>query len=139
MCRGMLREDSLYNVLIKDSICNVHAYNLVDIDKCISNVYQEYKKRRNDEDQTGDFDNTPIFAFLNDFDAQEKIKQNVSLVESNNSEPVQYSSLSQILQNRTSTTPKNNTLDLANVKIKDAIKELVENAYEWCYVSRHRI
>ncbi len=129
VCRGMLKKESIYNHLINESICEVHENKLNDIDKCIASVYQEYKKRKQDEANLGDFDNKPIFVFLNDFDNQEKIAQNAPLIYAPH-KTTTVSSLKDILKLNSSTTDSN--ADVFNgICVLDAIKELVDNAFEY--------
>lgn len=141
ICNGMQREDSLYNTVLRSNAVNVTPYNLFDIDKCVGDVYIEYKKRKKAEEQTGNYDSTPIVLFLNDFDAQDKIKQNTE-IRIDNYKPVEpphreAKSLLEIInrekQKQMGSEPVQINVNeyLNGIRLKDAIGELLKNAYQY--------
>lgn len=141
ICNGMQREDNMYNALLNNAAIKVTKYSLFDIDKYVGEAYVEYKKRKSAEEKTGEYDNTPIVLFLNDFDAQDKVKQNVE-IRLDNYKPAEpprreAKSLLDILnierQKQTASEPVQVNVNefLNGIRLKDAIGELLKNAYQY--------
>lgn len=135
ICNGSKqRENSLYNALLNSGKIQATKYNLFNIDQCVGEVYVEYKKRKESEEQTGDCERRPIVLFLNDFDAQDKVKQNVEIRLNGQAweKPTEFHSLADILASANQEQTAKPTNDyLKGIRLKDAIEELLKDAYQY--------
>ena len=140
VCGGRPRERSLYTALINSGKLRATKYNLLDIDRCIGDVYETYLSRKTSEERTGDCERRPVFLFLHDFDKQEKVKQNVEITEQDRTaaaEPEPFSDYealrAAVLQKQTeqSAEPSREPAVTFRIRLIDAVGELLENAYQY--------
>lgn len=140
ICNGMQREDNFYNTLLGSGLVPATKYNLYDIDRCVGELYVEYKKRKLAEQKTREFDGTPIVLFLNDFDGAEKLQQDIEirLGEQPVEQPRQEAELSEIVSKIREKQAKAEDVSVTDVKallngirLQDAIGELLKSAYQY--------
>lgn len=137
VCNGTPREKNLYNSLIESGVVHVTKYSLFDIDKCVGETYIEYKKRKSDEEKGYESDRQPIVMFLNDFDAQDKIKQDREIRLGNKPEPPKDKTFDEIMRlaragQTASTSAQSQEEDYLNgIRLKEAIGELAQYGYQY--------
>ena len=132
ICNGMRREKSLYKNLIDANSQPIINYPLIDIDKCVEDLYVEYRKRKQSEETTGEYDTRPIVLFLNDFDAQEKIQKNIEILKNESKgEHTELKSLGAIMQKNLDHNNQNSFQQSSSIQLKSAIGELLKNAYQY--------
>ena len=139
VCNGTPREKNLYNALIEGGAIHVTKYSLFDIDKCVGEAYIEYKKRKSDEEKGRESENKPIVLFLNDFDAQEKIKRNAEIKSDHSSARPPVREAESIADIFAREREKHAVVDgqgqeedyLDGIRLKEAIGELAQYAYQY--------
>lgn len=138
VCNGTLKEENLYNELINSGAVPITKHSLFNIDECVGKVYIEYKKRKAAEEKDSEYDSRPIVLFLNDFDAQDKIKQNaeIKLDDASARSPVReakgLADIFAIEQEKAGVSAQSQEEDYLNgVRLRDAIGELLKSAYQY--------
>lgn len=130
ICDGTPRVNQTpFKSIVKDMV-NVKKYSVEVIDECIRSVYKEYLNRIDQYQNDPDFIAKPIFLFLNDFETQGQITNNVTLRQSGgNSGNERMASI--LGTPKISSESQNTNAFTVDIRIKNAIGELMDEGHKY--------
>ena len=143
LCNGALMEENMYNSIY--DMCdeyneNIKKYKIGDIDKCIADVYREYMYR--DEKMSNDeYICSPMFVFLNAFDSNNKVSQDVKISFSNSQQnnnlnrksdsELTNNGLPDFMNQFNKIERRSETKSLEDIQLLKAIQKVLENGNKY--------